>query len=346
MNRNTLTFADLAAFERIDKANHILKDIKVMVDWERISNILSITDYRNESYWGRDCYSPLTMFLILLIQRIYGYSDRKIENDMNFNTLYMWFCELSFDTPVPDHVTIHRWRERFIKFGVYQKVFDDFNSQLMEKGYKLKDGTIIDATLIQSASKPSKKEVVEVKTNTENTEEGLEKVIVHQDSKDPDAAWTYKYGKYLFGYKDHSAVNPDGLITAVITTPANVHDGHIFPKLVDIVSPEPGTKVIADKASDSQDNRDFLESRGLEDGIMRRKKPKQPASKELIDFNKKLSTVRFVVERTFGTCKRMYNMSRSTYVGLTKTHNWCLLGAFVYNLARCRKLTWDICVQT
>ena len=346
MERYTLTLADAQVAERIKKVKHILKDIKLMVDWSPIAQILSVTDYRYQNSTGRDCYSPMIMFYVLLIQRIYGYSDREMESHILGNFIYMWFCDLSFDSPTPDHVTIHRWRERFIKFDIYQQVFDAFNAQLVAKGYILKNATIVDATLIKSAARPRKNSVVATEVYSESDDSKEEVIISSSISKDEDARWTFKNGEYVYGYKDHQAVNSDGIITCVITTPANVHDGNMLPDILATVKPASGTKVIADKASDSDKNRELLKKLELQDGLMRRKKPKQPASEELILFNKSLSSVRFVVERTFGTLKRMYNLGRSKYLGLQKTHNWCVFGALVYNLSRCRKLTWESCIQT
>ena len=69
-------------------------------------------------------------------------------------------------------MTIHRWRERINEFGIFQEIFDDFHTQLSEKGYILKDATIVDTTLIRSATRPRNKTIVEVEKITEN---GVEK---------------------------------------------------------------------------------------------------------------------------------------------------------------------------
>ena len=341
MNRNILTFADEQVNDRIKSIKHILKDIKTMIDWHRISKILSKTDYRNINYYGRDCYSPLVMFNILLIQRMYGYSDREMENQMLFNNLYMWFCGLSFDSPTPDHVTIHRWRERFIEFGIFQEVFDDFHSQLLAKGYILKDATIVDASLIRSAARPRNKTIIEVETITEDGVEKQKVAIESETSVDPDAKWTFKNKEWEYGYKDHQAVNSDGIILGVFTTPANVHDGTMLPDIIETIKPPKKSKVYADKAYDSTKNRNILHKNKLKDGLMRKKIKNQPLDKKHIKFNKSISKIRFVVERTYGTLKRMYNLGRSKYIGLNKTHNWCLFGAFVFNLVRARNLPRD-----
>jgi IS5 family transposase len=208
----------------------------------------------------------------------------------------MWFCGLSFDSPSPDHVTIHRWRERFNEFGIFQEIFDDFHAQLSEKGYILKDATIVDTTLIRSAARPRNKTIVEVEKITENGVEKEKIVVESETSIDSDAKWTFKSNDWVYGFKDHQAVNSDGIILGVLTTPANVHDGRMLPEILDKIKPPKKTRVYADKAYDSTKNREYLSEHKLKDGLMRKKEKNRAPSNRLVKFNKMISGVRFVVE--------------------------------------------------
>jgi IS5 family transposase len=102
------------------------------------------------------------MFKVLLLQTIYNLSDREIEEHLNFNILFMQFCGFSIDSDIPDHSTIARWRDRFIEKDIYEKALKEFNIQLSLKGIGIKDGSIIDATIVLSKSRPRKKVIIEV----------------------------------------------------------------------------------------------------------------------------------------------------------------------------------------
>jgi IS5 family transposase len=356
MERGSYSFSDISLNKRINNLDHVLFKIDRLIDWKPIDAILSITDYRNSKQAGRDCYSPQTMFRILLVQKFYCLSDRDIEEQMLANIVYIKFCGLSFDSPVPDHSTICRWRDRFIKFQVYDKIFTEFNRQLEKQGIEIRKGAIVDATLIESYSKPRKKVIIETEpvgddaiaesdvshepsSSSNQCSESPQKITVQEvTSKDPDARWIKKGNKTVYGYKMHSSVNQDGFITAVITTPANEFDGNHFEDVIIKAKPEPNTPVYADKGYDSEKNRAILSSHKLIDKIMRKKRRNAPPDVILTNMNKAISKLRYVVERTFGGLKLKFRIGRSRYIGTEKTHNFNLLSSLEYNMIRIVKM--------
>jgi len=364
MKRNIITFADAEIKMRLLKSNHTLFRIEKIVDWNSINKILLETDYRLHNNSGRDNYDPTMMFRILLVQRIYDLADRQIENELMYNLAYIQFCGLSIDHPIPDHSTISRWRQRFIDFGIYQDLFDDFNRQLVAQGYNIAKGVIVDATLVEAYSRPNQKTLIDVEPTGDAelkeqdliTTDKLTKTTTvtktESTSNDPDAKWIKKGKRSIYGYKFHAAVNTDGLFLACETTPANVYDGNMFESLLDNVvqskayteniekqqSSHRRTVVLGDKGYDSEKNRNYLKDINLSDGIMR-KKPKQADFSETQRArNKTISKIRYKVERSFGLLKRKFKNHKTKYIGQKKTHNYNLLGAFAHNLIRCLSL--------
>ena len=65
---------------------------------------------------------------------------------------------------------------------------------------------------------------------------------------------------------------------------------------------------------------------------------KKPKGKSMSHWhklrNKAISKRRFVVERTFGTLKRIYGLGRARYITLEKVANEVILKAITYNLTR------------
>ena len=72
-----------------------------------------------------------------------------------------------------------------------------------------------------------------------------------------------KNGKSVFGYKQHTLFDNNGLVLAVETTAANQHDGKPLLTLLDKAEIEPGTRIHADKAYCSQKHREALKARGI-----------------------------------------------------------------------------------
>jgi IS5 family transposase len=125
MKCKIVSFGDVAVsnkLKRIRNAN-VLVRIHKLVNWGRLKTILSSVDFRNSSHFGRDNYDPLIMFKILFLQSLHNFSDREIEEHLNFNLLFMQFCGFSIDSTIPDHSTIARWRDRFVEKDVYFESF-------------------------------------------------------------------------------------------------------------------------------------------------------------------------------------------------------------------------------
>ena len=146
------------------------------------------------------------LFRALLLQSLYGLSDRELEEALADRLSFRRFVGLSLEETVPDHTVLNRFRNRLVAEGLMQKLFDELDRQLEKAGVMLKRGTMLDATLIEAVSAPPR---------------------ASEASRDPDARFARRQGKRgsTFGYKAHVGVDEgSGLIRSVITTPANVND--------------------------------------------------------------------------------------------------------------------------
>ena len=76
-----------------------------------------------------------------------------------------------------------------------------------------------------------------------------------------------KGDKSVFGYKQHTVVDDNGLLLAIETTSANCHDSKPLLDLLDKTNIQPSTRIHADKAYSSQKHRDTLKSRSFKNGI-------------------------------------------------------------------------------
>jgi len=243
----------------------------------------------------------------------------------------MMFTGLTDD--VPDETTLCRFRNLLISRKLDQKLFREINRQLEKIGLKVKEcsGAVVDATVIESSSRPNK--VVKSMSN-DREEDACDDAPKNEIeySKDPDATWLKKGKRYHFGYKAFVTTDSDdGYIENVHLTPANESEmGNLGNALGD-VEPE---RVYADKGYASKKNREYLKSRGIKDGILSKGARNRPLTAWEKRRNKLLSKVRFIVEQAFGTLKRRFNAGRARYLGLKKVTAEFRFKAICFNLLK------------
>ncbi len=161
---------------------------------------------------------------------------------------------------------------------------------------------------------------------------------VVQSGVDAEARWVKKGGKSVFGYKQHTLVDNNGLVLAVETTAANQHDSKPPLTLLDKAEIEPGTRIHADKAYCSQKHSEALKARGIKNGIQDKAVKNRPLTQRQLQRNSLISKARYVVERTFGSQARWFGAKVLRYRGKAKAHAWHILQAMAYNLKRLPRL--------
>jgi IS5 family transposase len=293
----------LSGFSPLDRLNGLVK-------WYRFEKLLK--GLRDEGP-GRAGYKPLLMFKALLLQSLYGLSDGELEEALSDRLSFRRFAGLSLEDPVADHTTFCRFRNRLIEAGLLEKLFAEFQRQMDLAGIMVKRGTMLDATLIETAcARPPEGEA----------------------GSDPEAAFTRRQGKAgsTYGYKAHVGVDRgSGVIRTVITTPANVNDTVPADRLVCGDERE----VYADRAYHSRSRSDGLKARGIKPRIARRANKHQPVlTPRLKRYNALIARRRAAVETTFATLKRRMGLTRIRYVGLKKASAQILLAAMAFNLRR------------
>lgn len=307
-----LGFGDLAA-------EHLRRE----TDLDRIVDLVSWgpLTYRLEKHCrkehGRPPFAPLTMFRALLLAQWYGLSDRELEDALCDRLSFRRFVGLRLEEATPDHTTLCRFRERLTEVGLSTKLLALVNRQLEAKRLMLKRGTLIDATVVETAAaRPSPK-------------------ADPQDRVDPDAAFLKREGKpgSSYGYKAHVAVDEGSLLVRVAKlTPANVTDTEVADELILACIDAPA--VYADKAYDSKARRALLSELGLQDRILRRGNKHHDLSPETRAHNGAASKVRSRVETVFAVLKRRYGFRRTRYLGLIRNQLQLTLLAICFNLRR------------
>jgi IS5 family transposase len=302
-----VSLADALVYERVP-GNKVLIQIEQYIDWSPIRRRLEKL-YRLDGP-GRPAYPVITLFKVLLLQNLYNLSDPASEEAISDRLSFRRFLGLNLDQPVPDHSTIHRFRDRIA--GQIDELFALVTQQLEVKGLILKKGTLVDASLVQSSSRQPGQGPT--------------------SSYDQDASWTKQYGRNHYGYRAHVGVDQDSeLIRQADLTTARVNDAKCFEQMVS----GDEAAVYADKAYYGHQRSAWLRAQGIRDSIKRQLITDPHLDRNaVIAFNKGVEKVRRPVEHVFGTLKRHYHFARCRYRTLRRNRCHFLLICICYNLKR------------
>ena len=290
----------------------VLDRLSGLVSWDRFEQLLvNLRDDRP----GRAAWPPFLLFKALIVQSLYGLSDRELEEALGDRLSFRRFCGLALGEAVPDHTVICRFRNELIAAGLVERLFGELDRQVETAGLVLKHGTMLDATLIATTARRPPPDG-------------------RRPATDPDARFAKRQGKRgsVYGYKAHVGVDQgSGLIRSLVTTPANVNETEVADGLV--CGDEP--VVWADAAYHTHARAARLKAQGIKARIARRPNKHHPQlPPRLQRYNRLIARRRAAVETTFATWKNRMGLTAIRYVGLAKAAGQVLLAALAFNLRR------------
>jgi IS5 family transposase len=311
-----LGFADHVVGGVHSRRKDQLAQIDGLIGWDEVAVLLRFREGRT----GRPPYPPLMLFKALLLQRWYGLSDEALEDALYDRLSFRRFVGLGIEEAIPDASTLCRFRSELAARSLGEALFEAVGRSLDARGLLLRQGTLIDASLIQAAVAEPRKQ----------PGGGSSRV-------DPEASWAKKGSKATFGYKLHIAVDQgSGLVREVRVTDARVADCTIGPELVQ----GDEAAVYADMAYDNAVMRERLDAAGIVNAVMARPNRYHPLDAQAKARNDRIGRIRGRVEGVFGTLKRTYRRSRLLYIGLARNRLDLLLTLLAFNLRRARTLSF------
>ena len=219
--------------------------------------------------------------------------------------------ELGVD-PVPDESTICRFRHLLEKHELTAKIFSEIAGYLGEQGLLVREGTIVDATIISAPS------------STKNQEK----------KRDPEMSQVKKGNEWHFGMKAHVGVDTKSrVVHSVVCTTASIHDSQEMEELLHGEE----EKVYGDKAYASTERKERYESEGVEWNISRKGNRKQALSKKDKEWNRRKSKVRAKGEHPFGVVKHLWGYAKTRYRGIAKNASQLFMLFALGNLYLTRK---------
>ena len=199
------SFSELeyAAKKKVTRRDRFLTEIEAITPWAELERTVA-PFYPSSGGRGRPPIGVLRMLRMYVAQQCFGLSDEGIEDALYDSQSIRRFVGIDLSREsAPDATTLLKFRRLLESHQLTESIFNAINAHLAKKGMLLREGTIVDATLI--AAPPSTK-----------NREGKRDEEMHQ---------TKKGQQWYFGMKAHIGVDAQsGLVHTLIGTAANVSD--------------------------------------------------------------------------------------------------------------------------
>jgi len=316
-----------------------LERLNDTVDWEVFRPDLERIDQKvRKSAAGCKPTCRVLMFKLLILQRLYGLSDERLEYQVRDRLSFMRFLGLDLEGKIPDARTVWAFREALKTHQLADVLFERLNRTLAGMGIRMKSGQIIDASFVSvPVQRNTREENIVIKDGAVPLEWGkTPNKLAH---KDVDARWTKKGGQRYYGYKNHVNMDRDmKLVAAQACTDASVHDSQMLEAV--LRRPEAGGEgVWADSAYRSEAREQRLAEGGHRSQIHERAYRDAPLGDEQRARNTAKSRVRARVEHVFGQMENGMGGMCLRSVGLARAKVGVALMNLAYNL---RRIEWLI----
>lgn len=304
------SFADLeyAAKKKQTRRDRFLAEIDAVTPWAELLAQIEPFYPKGEGR-GRPPIGLERMLRMYIAQQCFGLSDEGTEDALYDSQAVRAFVGIDLGRQaVPDATTLLKFRRLLEQHRLTENVFAAINAHLAAKGLLLKEGTVVDATIIAAPS------------STKNRE----------GRRDPEMHQTKKGNQWHFGMKAHIGVDADsGIIHTVVTTPANAAD------VVEAHALLHGEEINAfgDAGYQGVDKRDEHRDCSVQWHVamrpgLRRQLPDTPLGRVQEKIERFKASVRAKVEHPFHIIKNRLQLKKVRYRGLAKNtaHLFMLFG--------------------
>jgi len=297
IKQQTLAMAEdhgtgFARYAKPTRRDEFLKAMDALVPWSALCE--EIAPYYPKGGHGRPPVGLERMLRMYCLQHWFNLADQACEEALYDSPSLRRFVGIDLGRePVPDATTLLRFRRRLETNKLGEVLFARMNAELKRRGYKVRTGTIVDATIIGAPG------------STKNREK----------SRDPEMHQTRKGQQWYFGMKLHMGVDSvTGLAHSARVTAANEHDKHSIPTLLHGEE----RRVYGDSAYHSQKELIASKAPHAKDFTNERWRWKGWVDEEAKRKNRTKSRVRAKVEHMFAVVKRQWGFTKVRYRGLAK----------------------------
>jgi IS5 family transposase len=291
---SAISFASLAYENKKKKTRRekFLEEMNQVIPWQELLQI--INKYYPVAGNGRHPIPMERMLRIYFMQQWCGLSDPAMEDALYDIESMRRFADIDIEVDViPDETTILHFRHLLERHNLTKQIFEKTQRYLSEKGLLLREGTIVDATIINAPS------------STKNQERTRDKEM-HQ---------TKKGNQWYFGMKAHVGTDMGrGLVHSIVVTDAAVHDSQVMDGLLHGEE----KAIYGDKAYASEEKKTEYETRGVKWCVNLKANRGHQLNQEELECNHKRSQIRAKGEHAFLVVKHLWHYHKVRYKGLYK----------------------------
>lgn len=292
-------------FERKTKRTRkreFLDEMSLVVPWGELVSLIAPHAPQPGAKGGRPPFATETMLRIHFLQQWFNLSDPAMEEALYDTPMFREFAGLDMGQDhLPDESTILRFRHLLEANDLSVQILATVNAMLTAKGLLLREGSVIDATLMAAPC------------STKNS----------TGKRDPEMHQTKKGNQWHHGMKAHIGADADsGLVHSVATTAANAHD---ITQAHALLHGEE-TDVFADSGYRGVEKREEVQQRhpdvkwhiAMMPGKRRVLNKQTPLGATLDKLETIKAQIRAKVEHPFRVVKRQFGYVKVKYRGLAK----------------------------
>ena len=296
MKQMTFADAEYAGKRKQTRKELFLIEMDQVVPWKGL--VALIEPHYPKGEGGRPAYPLMAMLRVHLMQNWFGYSDPAMEEALYETTILRQFAGLSLER-IPDETTILNFRRLLEKHELAAGILAVINGYLGDRGLSLRQGTIVDATLIHAPSSTKNKD----------------------GKRDPEMHQTKKGNQYYFGMKAHIGADTEsGLVHSVVGTAANVADVTQVDKLLhgkeNMVGADAGYTGVEKRPE--HEGREVIWQIAARRSTYKKLSKRSALYKAKRKIEKSKAQVRAKVEHPFRVIKRQFGYVKTRFRGLAK----------------------------
>lgn len=304
------SFLSLAQQKKL-RCERFLEEMEKIIPWERFCN--EVQPFYTEKETGRKRMELMMMLKIYFLQQWYALSDPAAEEAIYDRNSFQKFLGIDLlSHRVPDETTILNFRHLLEEYKLQECFFAAVNEMLEKKGLLMKEGTIVDATIIAAPS------------STKNKER----------KRDGEMSSTKKGNEWYFGMKAHIGSDAtSGIVHHLETTAAKINDRTPMKQLLHGEE----RALFGDKGYYKQEDKRAARAKGVLWAVSDRGTRNHPLSSSQRKRNRKFSSIRSKVEHPFRVLKCQWGFVKVRYKGLFKNTMQLFALFSLANLYRVRR---------
>ena len=193
---------EYAGKKKTTRRERFLGQMERVVPWARLAGL--IAPHYPSGKRGRPPVGIERMLRIYFLQQWYALADEALEDALYDSQAMRSFAGIDLGCEdVPDATTLLKFRHLLERHDLTRGIFEEVRALLEEKRLLMREGTLIDATIIAAPSSTKKR----------------------RRERDPEMHQTKKGNQWYFGMKAHIGADEEsGLVHSVEGTAANISD--------------------------------------------------------------------------------------------------------------------------